>query len=339
MPMKSDSLKLFWIKLTHFEFWPWKVFYAPLLPYYLYLSAKNKSIAFPSVVNTALKDGGFFQENKAEILRNLSSTYLPKTVEVRKKQELEEIIFALNEFEFPLVAKPLSGQRGNGVQKLQSIDNLHDYHSATKEDYVLQEFVELPIELAIFYSRLPHEKTGVVSSVTQKEFLSVKGDGISNIESLLMKNYRAKLIWEDLRKNLQINWQEVLPAGKVKIVEPIGNHCRGTIFRDARQYDFKKIAFVCDKILKNFEGFNYGRFDLKTSSIEDFYLGKNIKIVELNGVNADAAHIFDPNHKLFSAYSSVLWHWKRLSSIAKINQRKGFQPISSSKLRQNIFKS
>ena len=337
--MILKSFRLSWIKLTHFEFWPWKFFYGPLLPYYLFLAIKNRSIAFPSIVNITLKDGGFFNENKSEILKNIPSEYLPQTVEINKKKEFQELLHLIKEIEFPLVAKPLSGQRGQGVKKIFSIDSLYDYHTFSKEDYLLQEFIEHPIELAVLYSRLPKQIKGIVSSVTQKEFLSVVGDGQSTIEMLLTKNFRAQLIWEDLKKNLLINWAEIVPKGEVKIVEPIGNHCRGTIFRNAGHLDFAKIAKVCDEILKEFKDFNYGRFDLKVKTIEDFYAGKNIKILELNGVNADAAHIFDPNYSLIAAYSSVLWHWNRLSSIAKINKKIGRNTaISWKALKTNIYK-
>ncbi len=336
--MTFNSLRLSWIKLSHFEFWPWKIFYAPLLPYYLFLAIKNRSIAFPSVVNVTLKDGGFFNENKSDILRNISPIYLPKSVEIKREIEIKSLDISSKDLIFPLVAKPLSGQRGQGVQKILSLQDLYIYHNLINEDYLLQEFIDYPVELAVLYSRLPNENAGIVSSIAQKEFLSVVGDGQSTIEMLLILNFRAQLIWGDLKKNLLINWDEIVPAGVVKIVEPIGNHCRGTLFRNAEHLDFTKIAKVCDDILKDFKGFNYGRFDLKVRSIEDFYIGKNIKVLELNGVNADPAHIFDPNYSLFSALISVIWHWTRLSNIAKKNQKAGYKAISWNALKTNIFK-
>ncbi len=336
--MAFNSFRLFWIKLAHFEFWPWKIFYGPLLPYYLLLAVKNKSIAFPSIVNVTLKDGGFFNENKAEILNNISPKYLPKSLEIKKGIDVKFLNIDPNVLIYPLVAKPLTGQRGQGVKKISSLKDLYIYHNFVNDDYLLQEFIQYPIELAVLYSRLPNENKGIVSSVAQKEFLSVLGDGRSTIEMLLIKNFRAQLIWEDLKNNLLINWDEIVPLGEVKIVEPIGNHCRGTLFRNAEHLDFAKIAKVCDEILKDFKDFNYGRFDLKVNSLEDFYMGKNIKILELNGVNADAAHIFDPNCSLVSAFSSVIWHWNRLSNIAKKNQEAGYKAIGWNALKTNIYK-
>lgn len=91
-----------------------------------------------------------------------------------------------------------------------------------------------------------------------------------------------------------------------------------------------------DEILKDFEGFNYGRFDLKVKTIEDLYEGKNIKVLELNGVNADPAHIFDPNYKLLKAYKDVAWHWKRLSDIAQYNYKLGLKYTSFRELWKRI---
>jgi hypothetical protein len=84
---------------------------------------------------------------------------------------------------------------------------------------------------------------------------------------------------------------------------------------------------VFDSIAKQIEGFHYGRFDLKIDCIENLYLGKNIQIMELNGVSADLGHIFDPNYKLFDAYADVARHWKILADISKEQQKKGIKPI------------
>ena len=128
---------------------------------------------------------------------------------------------------------------------------------------------------------------------------------------------------EILQKNVKINWEQILGKGEKKLLEPIGNHCRGTVFLNEKNIDKEKLAIVCDEILKDFEGFNYGRFDMKVSSVSELYAGKGIQVLELNGVNADAAHIFDPNYSLFQAYSDVMWHWNRLSEISLANIKNG----------------
>ncbi|WP_255070190.1 hypothetical protein [Lacihabitans sp. LS3-19] len=311
----------------NFEFWPWKVFYAPLIPYYLYLSIKNRNIFFPANVNIGLKNGGFFEEDKKEILKNIPSQFLPNSLYVSESETTEGLILEIykNNIAFPLIAKPLNEQRGKNVEIIKDENELDFYHKKLAKEYIVQEFISHPIELAILVSRMPGDNHWEVSSITKKEFLSVKGDGKRDVKGLLKTNPRAVMIWEDLLRNVKVNWDEVLPENEVRIIEKIGNHCRGTIFRNAIEIDKEKVAVVVSEILKNFEGFNYGRFDLKVKSIEDLYAGENIRILELNGVNADSAHVFDPDYKLFNAYKDIAWHWKRLSDIALLNAKQEFK--------------
>ena len=288
-------MKLLFIKIFRFEFWPWKVLYFPLLPYYLYLSLKNRSLTFPSIVNTSLRNGGFFDENKQEILTKIPEDFLPKSIYVQPYTVFFEVLkkIEVKNIGFPLIAKPLNDQRGKDVSILSGETKLLQYFQKIGKDFVIQEFITYPIELAILYSRMPNEPKGIVSSITFKEFLTVSGNGKDDIETILRKNPRAEMIWVDLQKNTKTDWKKILIKDETQVIEKIGNHCRGTIFRNATEIDKGKTAEVMDKILKEFEGFNYGRFDLKVKSIADLYEGTNIKVLELNGVNADAAHIFD----------------------------------------------
>jgi ATP-grasp domain len=312
------SIKLFFVKLFHFEYWPWKWFYVPLLPYYAYLAYKNNSKVFPSHVNLGLPFGGFFNENKETMLADIDSQYLPKTI-VFKQQNIED--FKKIDF-YPIVAKPLHAQRGTNVSVLQNINELENYSNALNAEFLVQEFISFDIELAVLYSKMPGDKCGLVSSVIQKEFLCVYGNGTQNVWELLQKNARAMLVGQDLKKNVKLDLRYVPAHSEKLIIEPIGNHCRGTIFRNRADLDFKKIALVCDKILENFKGFHYGRFDLKVKSIEDLYEGQQIRILELNGVNADPAHVFDPQYSLYKAYRDIAWHWNRLSNIALEQKKK-----------------
>jgi hypothetical protein len=331
-------MEIFFLKLTKFEFWPWKVFYFPLLPYYLYLAFKTKSISFPSIVNVSLKNGGLFEEDKKEILSQLPEEYLPKSVYVQKLESLEVVKENLRfkKIDFPFVAKPLNEQRGKNVKIIETEKELATYHKELQKEYTIQEFIDYPIELAVLYSRMPNENKGKVSSITVKDFLKVTGNGIDTIATLIKKQARAKMIWEDLQKNTKTNWETVLEKNEVRVIEKIGNHCRGTIFRGAKEIDYFLVAPVFDHVMKDFKGFYYGRFDMKIKRIEDLYEGKNIKILELNGVNADAAHIFEPNYPLIKAYKDVAWHWKRMSKIAILNKKKGFKGISLAELLKKI---
>jgi hypothetical protein len=70
----------------------------------------------------------------------------------------------------------------------------------------------------------------------------------------------------------------------------------------------------------------YGRFDLKVPSLQDLCQGKNLKIMEVNGVNSEPAHIYEPETKLSTAMKTLLNHWKIIYEISKMNRKRGLSP-------------
>jgi hypothetical protein len=322
-------IPLFWVKVFNYEYWPWWLFYLPMTPYWLLQAVRAKSLTFFTAVNPGIEAGGFYGEHKTEILKNISPDYLAKTIFIRFGISFDEVckLLIINNLTYPIIAKPNVGERGNAVAKIHSEEELRQYHLLTKADYLIQEFVTYSIEFGVLFSRMPNEKLGKVSSITRKEFLTVTGDGKSTIEELILQNTRARFQLESLKQKLGIGIQEILAVDENRLLEPIGNHCRGTKFVNANYLLNSELDAVFAKISESFDGFFYGRFDLKVSSIEDLYLGKNIKIMELNGVSSDPGHIYDPKYYLWNAYRDLMWHWKRAANISIVNQKSGVNPL------------
>jgi len=74
--------------------------------------------------------------------------------------------------------------------------------------------------------------------------------------------------------------------------------------------------------------FHYGRFDLKAPSEEDFRNANEIKILEVNGVNAEPAHIYDPRAQFWKGVRTLLGHWEIIYTISLENKKKGVKPAS-----------
>lgn len=318
-------------KFTRYEYWPWWLFYLPMVPYYLYQAIRTRSLTFPTSVNPSIYSGGFYGEKKTDILPYLPPEYLPTTIFVDKVSTYPQIVDLISEggLAFPIIVKPNVGERGTDVEKVISEIQLKQYIERMNEDFLIQEFVDYPIELAVLYSRLPSQKRGEVSSITSKEFLSVTGNGISTVEELIVKSPRATFQLESLRERFGTDLKIVLSHGETKLLEPIGNHCRGTAFLNANQLINERVNVIFDEISASYEDFFYGRYDLKVASLDDFQNGKNIKIMELNGISADPGHIYDPDYKLFTAYIDLSWHWKRLADIHLENKKRGHLPMST----------
>ncbi len=81
---------------------------------------------------------------------------------------------------------------------------------------------------------------------------------------------------------------------------------------------------VIDRIARNFDGFFFGRFDIRVPSREDFMAGRNLKIVELNGVTSEATHIYDPKISLLDAYRVLFKQWRIAFEIGNLNRARGF---------------
>ncbi|MBA4849265.1 hypothetical protein [Emticicia sp. BO119] len=331
-------LPLFLVKIFNYEYWSWWVFYLPMTPYWIFQAIRARSLTYFTAVNPSIEAGGFYGEHKSEILKYIPTEYLPATVYISPETDFDEVLSALqlHKLNFPVIAKPNVGERGTLVVKILTEAQLKIYHESIKADYLIQEFIEYPIELGVLFSRMPNQQSGQVSSVTLKEFLSITGDGKSTIEELILNSTRARFQLETLRNKLGEEIKEVLPANEKRILEPIGNHCRGTKFVNANHLINEQLHKVFTKIAMPFEGFYYGRFDMKVASYEDLYAGKNIRILELNGVSSDPGHIYDPRYYLWQAYRDLGWHWNRVAEISIENQKRGVKPLPLKEIIQIV---
>jgi D-alanine-D-alanine ligase-like ATP-grasp enzyme len=327
--MKREK-KGFWTKVFHYEYWPVWFLFLPLVPYWLWLSIRARSLAFFTAGNLNIESGGFYGESKIAILRQFPASLLPPTIFVTEENDFQKIISQVKEagITFPFIAKPDKGGAGKGVEIIHSFESLENYHGNIGEDYMIQNFITDPIEAGIFYIRMPNEEKGIVTSVVLKEFLSVMGDGKSTVKELIQKDSRARIYSKGLEERLGKQLEEILPKGKNKVLEQIGNHSRGTRFVNGNEFINERMHEAFDKIAKTMNGFYYGRFDVKAKSIEDFYTGENISIIELNGAGSDPGHIFDSSVGWFRALKSEAWHWKQLYKISKINMKRGVKPLS-----------
>jgi hypothetical protein len=310
----------------HHEYWSWWLLVIPIWPLWIWYAFRLRCATWFTAVNPSMEDSGFVNESKITIL-NLIPDYLkPNTLFVPHINEFSMVIqnpyFSKNNF--PLIAKPDIGGRGRKVAFIKNLLELRIYHEDIQEDYMVQEVINYETELGIFYIRIPNEPSGRITSIALKDFLKVKGDGKSSIEQLMKNNYRASLQIERLRKTIDLKL--ILPINETRLLEPIGNHSRGTTFVDAQHLINEKLNNVFNHICGQIPNFYYGRFDIRVKSIEDLYEGQHIFIMELNGLTSDAVHIFDPNARLRDAYKTQIVNCKLSYQIAKQNISNGTKP-------------
>lgn len=320
----------FFIRLRHWEYWPFEVVYLPIFFYWLWLSLKARSFFFFSASNPSIESGGLLGESKWKILKNIDGQYIPKGMFVSATSHLPEVLerFDEQDFTYPVIAKPDVGERGWRVEKIDRLEDLVNYVQSSPGDFLIQEYVDEPLELGVFYYRMPGPHSvghtqGVISSIVQKEFLTIRGNGRTCVEELIARNERAVLQLPALREKYGSIFHEILPMGKTMTLIPIGNHSRGTTFLDANHLITPELTRVFDEISQSIDGFYYGRYDLRCRSVADLYAGKHIRILELNGAGAEPAHIYQPGFSLREAYRVLFHHWRVLYDISRENHRRG----------------
>ena len=326
-----------WItKNSEWEYWPFWVFNFPVNFYFIWLAIRAKSFFFFSTSNPTIDLGGMIGEKKSQIFDLIPEKFYPKTFLAQNTTDYELKSFGRT-LGYPLVAKPDIGERGNLVEVIRNEEQLLSYQKKVPVPFLLQEFVDYPIELGVFYIRKPLEEYGLVTSIVQKKFLSVMGDGTSDVQHLLSLDERAQRQVDITHHRLEDLLEKVPTKGEEVVVEPIGNHSRGTMFLDVTKEADKKLSMAFDKLAKQIDGFYYGRFDLKCNSIEELRELRNFSILELNGAGAEPAHIYHPGFSLIEAYRVVFRHYKLMAEISSQNKSRGFSYLTLKEGLRKLF--
>jgi hypothetical protein len=340
----SNRLRLpFWLsKITRFEFWPYQVLYFPVFIYYLWLSLKARSFTFFTAANPGIHLGGVIGESKTAILKEIDPAYLPKTLTFKADTPTAVVLRDMQKsgIDFPCIIKPDVGERGTAVEKIESEKALYAYLSQYNHDVVIQSFIDEPIEAGVLYYRMPDGSTSGITSVVLKSFLSVTGNGYSSMEELIRNSERAQLRLNYLLDKFAQELHRIPIKGEEVLLEPIGNHCRGTLFLGAQELINAKLVQAFDQIAETIDGFYIGRFDLKVNCIEDLWHPERIRIMELNGVTSEPGHIYDPECTLLQAYAALFRHYRLLYEIGVQNKKRGVAYASFSEvwsqLRNNL---
>ncbi|MDN3581046.1 NRDE family protein [Mucilaginibacter flavus] len=316
------GLRSFFIRLTHWEYWPFNAVYLPVMFYWFWLSFKARSFFFFSAANPLIENGGFAMESKWLIYKLMPRKYNPETLFFKTGTDIELIKGAIevHRFSFPMIAKPDIGGRGVLVKKVHDLHELNQYVKNIKVDFLLQAFIPYKNEVGIFYHRIPGESKGSISGIVGKEFLTVVGDGRSTIAELIINEPRYLLQLPVLKDTHADVLPQVLAPGKPLTLVPYGNHARGARFIDLSHLITDELTGSIDNICQQIPEFYFGRMDVMYNTWDELCAGKNLTIVELNGAGSEPTHIYDPKYSIFFAWKEIMRHWKLLSDISKQNR-------------------
>lgn len=318
------AIKKFFQRIFNWELWNFYVLYFPIGFVWFWYCLRSRSLWFFSSSNPTITFGGFEGEGKKEMYDQLPVSLVPRTIYIQHDLPVSDVFRLVEEagFTYPFIVKPDVGMKGILFRKIESAEQLARYHERIPVEYIVQDLITLPVEVSVFYYRHPASAKGTVSGFIHKELLQVTGDGVLNLRELVQAHPRAKFRMEEMEHRHGHRFDRILPAGEIFYLSYAGNHNRGAHFTNLHNEINARMHEVFDE-LSHQTSFYYGRYDIKTGSIEELKDGRNFQIIEFNGCGAEPNHIYDCGMSIWQAYGVILEHWKALFRISRHNHHNG----------------
>jgi hypothetical protein len=326
--------------ISHFEFWPGWLFYAPIWLWIIGLMIRYRSIRLPLAANPGFPAAGLVGEEKSKLFARLSGPerkHLPDYVAINRwdapiNTQWPLIMARIDAagLTYPLVAKPDIGCRGAGVQPIRSSIDLWNYVETfpAGATFLLQQMIDVEGEAGVFYVREPGAPKGRIVSLTLKYFPFVVGDGRSTLQQLILAEPRACLVPQLYLKRFSEELDRVLMIGETKRLVFSGSHSKGAIFRNGNAYVTEAMRARFDAIADAIDGFHFGRFDVRFADFSAFQRGEDFAIIEYNGAGAEMTHIWDSRTTLFEAWRALCGQFSLLFKVGAANRKRGVKPDS-----------
>src|SRR6516165_10349672 len=325
--------------VSFFEFWPGWLFYAPVVLFWVLKSIRYGSATLPSLANPLIAAGGICGESKNDILDLAGPQARPWVADYAAVTTLGHVdgadlqvalaAMAQAGLQFPVVAEPVKSCNGVGVRVVRNEAQLAAYLAAYPRATALQlqALVEYPGEAGIFYIRHPGEARGRITSVTLKYPPEVVGDGRRSVRALIAANERLNAVSHLLLPKLGAKAERVPEPGERVTLVFVGNHCRGSTFKDGMHIVTPALEARIDEIMRDVRDVYFSRIDLRYESMEALREGRGFKIIEFNGAASEATNIWDPEMALGRAYREQFFHYGEAFRIGAKIRELGFKPI------------
>jgi hypothetical protein len=315
-------------KIKNWEAWPFSLIYAPIVPIWVWYMVKSRAVWFFTPSNPKLTFGGMEGEPKREMYDLLPKKFYPTTFNVLPTDSVDGILKRLDEHKisFPIIVKPEVGGQGILFRKIDTLQELQQYHAIVPVEYIVQRLVEYPMEVSVFHIRYPDAQKGIVTGFLHKIPLQVVGDGINTLEQLILKHSKASKRIGELHSKHKQNWNTIIGKDEKYMLSYAANHNRGAHFVDLKDEIDDSLVALFDKMSIGVNDFFYGRYDIMCTSIADLKQQKNFTILEYNGCGAEPNHFYDTGYTLRQAHKEILKHWKALYEISRYNVKQGVKP-------------
>ena len=315
-------------RISHWETWDWRIKYIPLVPFWVWHCIRSGSFWFFTPSNPTLTFGGFEGETKEEIYKQLPIESYPTSIYISAHSNfdfLKELVE--RKFTYPIAVKPNIGRMGFMFRVLNDHSELELYHKTMPIDYLVQDYVNYPLEVSVFYYRFPNQQKGVVTGFIKKESLQVMGNGNFTLQQLMRIYPRIRFRLAEMEAKHKQHLNIVIPYGEIFYLSYALNLSRGGKLVSLEHEKDENLLAVFDKLSAFSKTLYYGRYDIKCQSVEDLKQGKNFSILEFNGSGAEPHHVYGNGFTLFQACKILALHWNVLCNISRLNHKNGVQYV------------
>lgn len=311
--------------LTHWESWHWFAKYILIGPVWLWYCLKAKSLWFYSSSNPQITFGGYLGETKEEVYKLLPQGTCPESIFISPSHSLTEIVRMMDSkgLMFPVAAKAASGIMGFMFRKIESLEQLRQYHAYMPVNYIIQEFVNYKMEVSVFYYRYPDQQKGNITGFIKKELPEVTGDGKRTLLELIMAHPRVQFKLNEMKSKHAKHLNDILASGEKYALSQALNLSRGGKLVSMADQKDERLLNVFDALSHYSGQLYFGRYDIRCNSVEELKEGKKFKILEFNGCGGEPHHVYGDGNSLWKACSILLDHWKILYTISQYNHRNG----------------
>ena len=296
-------------------FWVSHHFYWQSLFHYFLYSARFRSFTFFSACDPAIELGGMLDENKSDIYKLLPPKYVPKTINLRPPDlDLNEV----KEWgvQFPLIVKPNIGFRGYKVALVNDPEELQSYllQQDPHREWLIQEYLDHKREYSLLFYRFPDGSRYGISSLIEKIYPYVTGDGKSTLKTLVEEYENAFLDREEFKRRMRDQLDVIPQEGEKVQLETIGNYSRGSKFYSLMDDIDEDLIAATLSHFKEVEDMDFFRMDFKADDLDAYKAGR-FGILEINGTKSEPLHIYDRRYGFWDRSKTLIDHWKIIAAI------------------------
>jgi hypothetical protein len=298
------------------------------------LAGASRKLTLFTAANPGMSDGGFIGPQKSEVYAALAKVksgivpwcIIPASYNMTERMTRIARFMAKHKLGYPLVCKPDLGERGEGVTIIRSAQELAEHMSRVQVTTVAQAYIP-GREFGVFYIRRPNEPTGKIVDLAEKCLLSVTGTGTHTLEQLILSHDRAVCMANLFLRRHSQKLRNIPAPGEIVMLGEVAAHCRGAVFYNANYLRTELLETAIEQICQAYTGFYFGRFDIRVPSTEDLQAGRNLHIIELNGVTSEPISLYDPNTSLWKAWHMLCRQWYLAWTIGKENYHRGASTV------------